>query len=56
MAAFAVLCSAADVAALAVTEANVDNDPEGRYVQRLVDGMVSAIGSGLRGDGARASG
>ncbi len=47
MAAFETLCGAADVAAIVVTEANVDNDPDGRYVQRLVEGMVSAIGVGL---------
>ena len=47
--AFETLCGARDVAAIVVTEANVDNDPDGRYVQRLVDGMVSATGSGLGG-------
>jgi len=49
MAALETLCGAGDVAAIVVTEANVDNDPDGRYVRRLVDGMVAAIGSGLSG-------
>ncbi len=47
MAALEVLCGADDVAAIAVTEANVANDPDGRYVGRLVEGMVVAMAAGL---------
>lgn len=50
MAVLEVLCAAPDVAAIVVTEANVDNDPDGRYVRRLVDGMVRAISANLDGD------
>jgi arginase len=47
MAVLAGLCGAPDVAAIVVTEVNPANDPDGRLMRRLVDGLGDAIGSGL---------
>lgn len=46
------LCHAPDVVAIVVTEVNPDNDPEGRYLPRLVDALATGLGlgSGLASD------
>ena len=47
------LCQAPDVGAIVVTEVNPDNDPQDRYMGRLVDALAAALGAGLtRGDDA----
>lgn len=43
------LCSAPDIVAIVVTEVDPDNDPERRYVPRLVDALANALGAGLAG-------
>ena len=45
--ALCVLAAAPDVRAVLITEVNPDNDPDGRHVQRLVDGVVGVLGRAL---------
>jgi len=47
--ALAVLAAAPDVLAVLITEVNPDNDPDGRHVQRLVDGTVGSLGRAMGG-------
>ena len=49
-AALSVFAAAPGCAALVVTELNPERDPDGSHTERLVDGLVTAVSSGVVGD------